>query len=78
MMSTCKYGQAAMQALLPSVSNCKEASIKADFIGHGNAQRGFSSTLGRNDVIGDVYMLCAQQVFPAEILRQWLSHIFNV
>ena len=65
MMSTCKYGQAAMKALLPSVSNCKGASIKADFIGHGNAQRGFSSTLGRNDVIGDVYMLCAQQVFSS-------------
>ena len=66
MMSTCKYGQAALNNMLPSVVNCKEASVKADFIGHGTAQRGFSSTLGRNDVIGDVYMLCAQQVFASK------------
>eukprot|EP00943_MAST-04B_sp_MAST-4B-sp1_P007898 g7898.t1 len=66
MMSTCKYGQSALKNLLPSVVNCKAASIKADFIGHGTAQRGFSSTLGRNDVIGDVYMLCAQQVFASK------------
>ena len=65
MMSTCKYGQAALNNMLPSVVNCKEASVKADFIGHGTAHRGFSSTLGRYDVIGDVYMLCAQQVFAS-------------
>jgi hypothetical protein len=66
MMSTCKYGQLALNNLLPSVVNCKTASIKADFIGHGTVQRGFSSTLGRNDVIGDVYMLCAQRVFASK------------
>lgn len=66
MMSACKAGQAALGALLPSVTSCPSLTLHVDFIGHGTAQQGFSSTLGRNDVIGDVYMLCAQRIFATK------------
>ena len=67
-MSTCKYGQTALSGMLDVVSACepKHTKVQVDVIGHGTAQRGFSSTLGRNDVIGDVYMLCAQHVFSTK------------
>merc|ERR1711907_60242 len=67
MMSTCSYGQSALSSMLQVVSDCSPEHLKVqvDFIGHGTAQRGFSSSLGRNDVIGDVYMLCAQHVFSS-------------
>jgi hypothetical protein len=66
MMSACKAGQAALGSLLPSVTSCPSLTLHVDFIGHGTAQQGFSSTLGRNDVIGDVYMLCAQRIFATK------------
>ena len=51
-----------MANLAPLIPQMPGVKARLDFIGSGTVRRGFSSRLGRDEVTGDLYILCAQKI----------------
>ena len=56
-------------------SSSPDVTFRLGFIGSGSIRRGFSSRLGRDEVIGDLFALCAQDATKGKITSESSSFI---